>query len=170
MILDRSLEVVSSSSNFEDLRLSLKGLEVQSEMGRWKSAMIEKETEGFRRVLAMERLSEGWALEFGEHMQMDMVLVLHSWSGGRFWIQTNISGKQQEAMKKQPGFSSILWVRIWRWWSSYLKTLPWMNVNEILVEKEVSGWDAFLLKFSLMVRKKLVNYLESMRVEKPYSY
>lgn len=59
MMLDRSLEVVSSSSNLEDLRLGLKGLEVQSEMGRWKSAMIEKETEGFRWVLAMERLREG---------------------------------------------------------------------------------------------------------------
>jgi hypothetical protein len=78
------LEIVSSSNNFNDLGLVLIGFEDQRDIGRLRSAMIEKEIVGDCRFLATERLRDGWK-EPEEHMHMDRgFFSFHRVIGGRF--------------------------------------------------------------------------------------
>lgn len=54
----------------------------------------EKEEEWIR-VLEMESSRDGWDEEI---MRMDLVFVCHCVSGGRFWIQVQMSGKEEGAI------------------------------------------------------------------------
>lgn len=99
MKLVKRLEMVSSCSSFEDLGLILNAFEDQSDMGTLKSVAIEKIKEGDWRFLVTKRLSDGCD-ELVEHMHIEMELVFHWVIDGRFWIQSNISGKQQGVAMK----------------------------------------------------------------------
>lgn len=73
--------MVSSSTSFMELELSLKGFEVQRETGRLKSAMTDKERLGDWLFLVMESLREGWdGLEENMHRDTEFFLEI----GGRF--------------------------------------------------------------------------------------
>lgn len=75
-----------SSNKFEDLVLVFKGSEVQREIGRLESAITDKVMVGEWKLLAATTLREE-LVELEEHMDVEMEVVFHWESGGRFWIQ-----------------------------------------------------------------------------------